>query len=93
MAIELGLLPDQRIAIVTNEEFPADVQRVEYYRDQRLFMLVYSEEGEPEDELMHYELREDAHERVVKAPDAFIVAAVPGAPLCGYDVPLVQIGV
>ena len=53
MNVELGRLPDGGIVLCANPEFPEQVKRVEYYRDQKLFMLIY-EDIDHEGELMHF---------------------------------------
>ncbi|MEC7575749.1 MAG: hypothetical protein VYC19_11445 [Pseudomonadota bacterium] len=93
MNVELGRLPDGGIVLCANPEFPEQVKRVEYYRDQKLFMLIY-EDIDHEGELMHYEMQDDVDEVVRHAPGLTLVACNPRtmAPY-GYKVPLVQVGV
>ena len=39
--IRLGQNEDQRLIIASDETLPSDLKRVEYYREQKLFMFVY----------------------------------------------------
>lgn len=93
MCIELGRLTDDRLVIASNETLPADIRRVEYYRDQKLFLLVY-ENGETADDLMPGELSPDVAKLVEKSPNALVIVMAPkGLEPYGYTVPLIQIGV
>jgi hypothetical protein len=92
MNIELGQLPDGDLVLVSDASLPADVKRVEYYRDQRLFMLVY-DLADHEGELMHYELRDDVAQKVERRSSLVIVEpdAMTGKPM-GYYASLIQVG-
>ena len=91
MNIELGHLPDGNPLIVSDSAFPAVVKRAEYYKDQRLILLVYDSPDQDSD-LMHYELNDDHAARVSAAPSLILITAEPGQELKGYDVPIIQIG-
>ncbi len=91
MNVELGTLPDGNLVVVADMAFHKDVVRVEYYRDQRLMMLVYDDPAHNGD-LMDYELTEDAARHAERSPSVLIVTAEPGKELLGYPVPLVQVG-
>ncbi|PCJ97053.1 MAG: hypothetical protein COA45_10565 [Zetaproteobacteria bacterium] len=91
MNIELGVLNDGNIMLVSDTPLPDIVCRVEYYRDQRLFMLVYDAK-ENNDELMHYEIPERMTKPVENTPNIMIYSLFPNHEPIGYKVPLVQIG-
>ncbi len=91
MNVELGKLPNGNMVIVSDGAFPSEVARVEYYREQHLLMLVYDNEDN-QDDLMHYELNEDAQKSVERSPCAVVITAIPGKEMFGYDVPIIQIG-
>lgn len=91
MNIELGILSDGNVMMVSDTPLPNVVRRIEYYRDQRLFMLVYNED-EPENELMHYEVPNDMAHSVEATPNIMIYSLFPDHEPIGYKVPLVQIG-
>lgn len=90
--IQLAQSGDGRLIIASNQRFPADVQRVEYYRDQKLFMLVF--EGHTgESDLMPCEVSDDIAIIVKNSPDVIIIAMKEdGVEPYGYIAPLVQIG-
>lgn len=91
MNIELGLLHDGGIMMVSDQPLPDMVCRVEYYRDQRLFMLVYDDEQSGE-ELMHYEVPADMSEPIQKTPNIMVYSLYPDREPIGYKVPVVQVG-
>lgn len=92
MNIELGQLPDGDLALVCGTPLPGDVKRVEYYRDQRLFMLVY-DLPDHEGDLMHYELKPDVAEKVQRRGSLVVIEPDKntGKPM-GYYASLIQIG-
>ncbi len=92
MNIELGVLHGGDVMLVSDTPLPDIVCRVEYYRDQRLFMLVYDGEDCSDDELMHYELPERMAQPVENTPNIIIYSLFPNNEPIGYKVPLVQVG-
>lgn len=91
MNVELGVLHDGGVMLVSDRPLPDIVCRVEYYRQQRLFMLVYYNE-EQEDDLMHYEVPQQMVDAVERTPNVIIYSLFPNHEPIGYKVPLVQIG-
>ncbi len=90
MNVELGKLPNGTMVVVTDTPFPHMVKRIEFYKDQKLVMLVY-DDPEHEGDLMDYELTDQASECISGSPSMHILTAVPGEELRGYDVPLVTV--
>ncbi len=91
MNIELGILRDGGVMLVSDRPMPHIVKRVEFYRDQRLFMLVYNTEEE-NGELMHYEVPETMIRPVEKSPNVIIYSLFPDHEPIGYKVPLIKVG-
>ncbi len=91
MNIELMVLNDGGIILVGSEPFPYLVKRVEYYNEQRLFMIVYNNK-EQDSELMHYEVPTDMAPPVEKSPNVIIYSLFPDHEPIGYKVPLVKVG-
>lgn len=92
MNIELGQLPDGDLALVCDESLPGGVKRVEYYREQKLFMLVY-DIPDHEGDLMHYELKDDVAEKVRKRSSMVIVEPdLKTGRAMGYYTSLIQVG-
>ena len=91
--IRLGQATDGRLILGSNETFPAAIKHVEYYKDQRLFSLVFETEDE-QSSLMPCELCPRTAALVHASPNIMIIAmAEAGAEPYGYMVPLVQIGI
>lgn len=91
MNVELGKLADGGLVVMCDAPFPHEIRRIEYYRDQRLMMLVYAD-SEHEGDLMHYELSGVAAQSVETSPSVLVVDHAPDRKLYGYDVPLIQVG-
>lgn len=91
MRIELGILHDGRVTLVSDRPLPDIVKRVEYYRDQRLFQLVYKN-SEFEDYLMDCEIPENLADPVEKSPNVIIFTLFPGLEPLGYKAPLIKVG-
>lgn len=94
MNIELGILHDGSVMMVSDTPLPDIVRHVEYYREQRLFMLVYNEDknNEENEELMHYEIPDHIVQPVENTPNIMIYSLFPNHEPLGYKVPLVQVG-
>tara|TARA_R110002072_G_scaffold71309_3_gene171135 strand:+ start:1065 stop:1352 length:288 start_codon:yes stop_codon:yes gene_type:complete len=92
MNIELGILHDGGVMMVSDTPLPDMVCRVEYYRDQRLFMLIYDDNVENDDDLMHYEVPEHFSKSVENTPNIIIYSLFPNREPLGYKVPLIMVG-
>lgn len=91
--IRLGQTDDGRLLIASNQSLPSDIERVEYFRDQKLFMFVY-EDKEQEDQLMPCEVSDEVSDIIKASPDVVIVVmAEENQESYEYIAPLVQIGV
>lgn len=89
--IELGILNDGRVTLVSDMPLPDVVRRVEYYRDQGLFMLIY-DDLEHEGDLMECEIPEHMRTPVEKSPNVIIFTLFPDNKSLGYKVPLIKVG-
>lgn len=91
--ISLGRTQDGRLVLGSNQTFPAPVKHVEYYREQRLFSLVFDTQDE-EIAIMPNEADEKTADIICASPNVMIIAmAETGAQPYGYMVPLIQIGI
>jgi hypothetical protein len=90
---ELGVLRDGGMMLVTNRTLPKPLKRVEFYRDMKLFKLVY-DDGSDDGDLIEYEVTDAAAEMVKHSAQNILVvnAENPQDPE-GFDVPLIQVGV
>lgn len=91
MNIELGILNDGRVMLVCDQPLPDVVRRVEYYKDQRLFTLVYNDSG-LDDQLMECEIPTDMTVPVEQSPNVIIFSLFPDLEPLGYKVPLIKVG-
>ena len=91
MNIELGLLHDGRVMMVSDTPLPDIVCRIEYYREQRMFMLVYNSDRH-EEEMMQFEVPKDMTQQVENAPNIMIYSLFPDHEPIGYKAPLIQVG-
>lgn len=90
--IRLARATDGRLIILSSEQFPADVSRVEYYRDLKLIMLNYGQ-GDEESELMPCEITAEVDHIIRQSPEVLVIAmAEKGSQPRGYEATLVQIG-
>ena len=92
MSFSLGELPGGDLAIVSDTALPADVKRVEYYREQRLFMLVYDKPGH-EGDLMHYELKPEIAAKVQRRSSLVVIEPdKDSGKAIGYYTSIIQVG-
>ena len=90
--INLGQTADGDLVLVTDDPFPSDVKRVEYYRDQKLFMLVYDDDSH-EGDLAHYELPDTVAQKVMRKSNLMIVEpSTTSGGMVGYYASLIQVG-
>ena len=90
--IHLAQSGDGRLVLACSGTLPSDIARVEYYRDLKLFMMVY-ENDDHDDQLMPHEINNDIAKIVQQSPEIIIAVNEQGAKPYGYVAPLVQIGV
>lgn len=90
MNIDLGILHDGGVMLASDRPLPDIVRRVEYYSDQKLFMLVYNERHRDE-ELMHFEVPSHMTSYVESTPNIIIYSLYPNHEPIGYKVPLIKI--
>lgn len=91
MNIELAKMNDDRILLVSDEPMPDIVKRVEYYREQRLFMVIWYDEN-IEELLMHHEVPIDFAMAIEKTPNILVYSMYPDHDPIGYKVPLIKVG-
>lgn len=92
MKVELGILHDGRVVLAVDRPLPDIVRRVEYYRDQRLFQLIYKNSDKHEDHLMECEINEELAIPVEKSPNVILFTLFEDLEPLGYKVPLIKVG-
>ena len=91
--MHLGQTDDGRLMMASNHALPSDIKRIEYYKEQKLFLLVFEDETH-EDQLMPCEMSDEVSNIIQSSPDMIIVAmAQEGEEPYEYVTPLVQIGI
>tara|TARA_Y100000034_G_C6895263_1_gene412611 strand:+ start:1782 stop:2072 length:291 start_codon:yes stop_codon:yes gene_type:complete len=90
--IQLRALKNGNVALMSDRQFDGEVKRVEFYRDQKLLMLVYKDDAR-EGDLLHYELDEASVKKVEHASNVLIYSEGAGQtdPIAYYAF-LVQVG-
>ncbi len=91
MNVELSILKDGGVLMVSDRPMPDIVKRVEFYREQSLMMLVYKDK-ELESDLMHYEIPLNIVPSVEKSPDVIVYVLFDDHEPIGYKVPLIKVG-
>lgn len=90
MTIELTILTDGRVALLSDEGFPELPERLEFYETQKLFVIVY-DDPDHEGDMTHYEIP-DSYVADVKGASAAVIGRVEdNAIVEAYEVPLIQI--
>ena len=74
MNIELNVLNDGGLMMVSDTPLPDLVKRVEFYREQQLFMLVY--DRDEDSDLMHFEIPANMVQPIERTPDLIIYTPV-----------------
>ncbi len=91
MNVELGILKDGGVMLVSDTPLQDVIKRVEFYREQRLFLLIYDNEDQ-DSELMHFEVPQHMAYPIEKSPDLIIYTLYKGQEPAGYKVPLIKVG-
>lgn len=93
MEIDLGVLGDGKVMLVSSQPLPHIVKRVEYYTDQNLMMLVYHPaEGGRDTDLIEYEIPQSLSQSVEASPDVIIYSLFKDHEPIGYRAPLIKVG-
>jgi len=92
MNIELSVLKDGGVLLVSDRPMPDIVKRVEFYREERTMILKYRNNKENEDLMMHYEVPDHMIYPIEKSPDIIVYNMFPDNPPIGYKAPLIKVG-
>ena len=93
MAMQLGRGDTGHLLLISDDSFPSAVKRVEYYRDQKLFNLVFEDDSNSE-KLSELELPDNIDTIVRNAPSIIVVVHMKGdETLESFEVPLIHVGI
>lgn len=88
MSMDLVVSDTGHVMIASNEEFPAEILRVDFLTSKKLLMLQYADGHEPL--LLNLEVHDRLMSSLLKAPAVLVAQVKNNLPVAGYDVPLVQ---
>jgi hypothetical protein len=91
MNIELVVFEGGNIMLAADEYYNHIVKRVEYYREQKLFLIVY-QNPDHEGELMEMEVSDKAIPFIEKSPSVIVCTLFKNNDPVGYKVPLIKVG-
>jgi len=91
MHIDLVVSRKGDVMLLCEGGFPAAVTRVEYYRDTRLMVIMYDEDGS-DGHMLEREVPETMINAVRRAPIILVTCVEDGEIQDGFNVPLIQIG-
>ena len=92
MNVEISLLKDNRVMLVSDRPYPDLVDHVEFYRDSRLAMLTYKNSDHHDSMLMEMEIPDEMVRPMEKNDEIIIFALFADHDPIGYKVPLVKVG-
>lgn len=91
MSVDIAKLKNGKLALVTDESQPCDIKHIEYFKEQRLFQVIY-ENSVYDDWLIEDEFSPEAAAVIEGSPAIMVVVmAERGQEPYGYHVPLKQI--
>jgi hypothetical protein len=90
--IELAVLQDGGVMLVSDSPLPDVVKRVEFYRDENICNLVYHDEA-ANSEMLPYNVPEDMIDALETAPQVMIYSLFTNHEPIGYKAPLVKVGI
>ena len=91
MIVELGILNDGGVMMVSSEPLPHLIKRVEFDRDQRSLVFVYNT-VENQTVAMEQQVPFDMLSEVENSPDVIVYSIFTNHEPIGYKAPLVKVG-
>ncbi|TVQ83303.1 MAG: hypothetical protein EA357_06520 [Micavibrio sp.] len=94
MGMDLALTSEEELLIISDEPFPADVLRVEYYADTQLMIMFFNDGREDSDGmLLDHEIPEEFIPHIGAAATIYVAYYnESGEAVNVYKVPLIQLG-
>ena len=91
MGMDLIVSNEKELILASNEPFPAELLRVEFYADTKLFVMVF-DEPDSEGMLLDHEIPDDFVQHIRAAATITAIYYQGNNPVEGYKVPLIQLG-
>jgi len=91
MGMDLLLSESQGLVLASDEPFPAEVVRVEFYTDTKLLILGFND-PDSEGLLLDHEIPDDFMQHIKNAASISTIYYENGKPVQGYRVPIIRIG-
>ena len=91
MGMDLIVSSEKELIIASNEAFPAELLRVEFYADTKLFVMVF-DETDSDGMLLDHEIPDDFLLHINNAATITAIYYKDDKPVEGYKVPLIQLG-
>ncbi len=92
MGMDLIISAEKELILASNEPFPAELLRVEFYNDTRLFVMIFDED-DGDGMLLDREIPDNIMPYIKNAATITAIYYKDGEPEEGYRVPLIQLGV
>lgn len=91
MSVDIVISKSGNVMLASNEPFPDDIVRVEFYMDTKLLVLGFDDPS-AEGMLLNMEVHDSMVKPLSEAASVYVVYMEDNSPVVGYDVPLVQVG-
>ncbi len=89
--MDLIISNDKELIFASNEPFPAELLRVEFYADTKLFVMVFND-GDSEGILLDHEVTDDLMPHIKNVATITAIYYEDEEPVDGYKVPLIRLG-